>query len=64
SPKAQSVNPAVIGLARQLGYRVVADGIEPHDTFQLLQAWGCHEGQGYLIAQPMLPEQLEDWMRR
>ncbi|WP_432214269.1 hypothetical protein, partial [Pseudomonas aeruginosa] len=26
--------------------------------------WGCHEGQGYLIAQPMLPEQLEDWLRR
>ncbi len=64
SPKAQSVTQAVIGLASQLGYRVVAEGIETHDTFHLLQAWGCHEGQGYLIAQPMLPEQLEDWLRR
>ena len=63
SPKAQSVTQAVIGLASQLGYRVVAEGIGP-DTFHLLQAWGCHEGQGYLIAQPMLPEQLEDWLRR
>ncbi|MGV8403461.1 EAL domain-containing protein, partial [Pseudomonas aeruginosa] len=48
SPKAQSVTQAVIGLASQLGYRVVAEGIETHDTFHLLQAWGCHEGQGYL----------------
>lgn len=64
SSKAQSVTQAVIGLASQLGYRVVAEGIETHDTFHLLQAWGCHEGQGYLIAQPMLPEQLEDWLRR
>ncbi len=45
SPKAQSVTQAVIGLASQLGYRVVAEGIETHDTFHLLQAWGCHEGQ-------------------
>ncbi len=64
SPKAAGVTQAVIGLASQLGYRVVAEGIETHDTFHLLQAWGCHEGQGYLIAQPMLPEQLEDWLRR
>ena len=34
SPKAQSVSQAVIGLASQLGYRVVAEGIETHDTIE------------------------------
>ena len=46
SPKAQSITQAVIGLASQLGYRVVAEGIETRRTFHLLQAWeGCHEAR-------------------
>lgn len=64
SPKAQSVTQAVIGLASQLGYRVIAEGIETPETLHLLQAWGCREGQGYLIARPMLADQLEDWLQR
>ncbi|GGC89398.1 sensor domain-containing phosphodiesterase [Halopseudomonas salina] len=53
---------AVIELASRLGYRVVAEGIEDAATLELLQSWGCHEGQGYHIARPMLPGMLRDWL--
>lgn len=53
---------AVIELASRLGYRVVAEGIENAGTLELLQGWGCHEGQGYHIARPMLPDMLIDWL--
>lgn len=55
---------AVIELASRLGYRVVAEGIEDAATLELLRSWGCHEGQGYHIARPMLPDMLADWLAR
>ncbi|MGH1451246.1 MAG: sensor domain-containing phosphodiesterase [Pseudomonadaceae bacterium] len=55
---------AVIELASRLGYRVVAEGIEDAATLELVQSWGCHAGQGYHIARPMLPDMLADWLAR
>ncbi|WP_345247618.1 sensor domain-containing phosphodiesterase [Pigmentiphaga soli] len=52
----------IIELAGQLGYRVVAEGIETAETLALLRQWGCDEGQGYLIARPMTAEALAQWM--
>ena len=53
---------AVIELASRLGYRVVAEGIEDAATLELLQSWGCHAGQGYHIARPMLADMLPVWL--
>ncbi|MEH6564344.1 MAG: GGDEF and EAL domain-containing protein [Halopseudomonas sp.] len=55
---------AIIELASRLNYLVVAEGIEDAPTLELLQGWGCHEGQGYHIARPMLPEMLASWLSR
>lgn len=51
----------VIGLAHDLGYRVVAEGIETETAFGLLKEWGCDEGQGYWIGKPMSAEALAAW---
>ncbi|MBB4822070.1 EAL domain-containing protein (putative c-di-GMP-specific phosphodiesterase class I)/GAF domain-containing protein [Pseudomonas alcaligenes] len=59
----QRVVGAVIQLARQLGYRVVAEGVETEELYRLMQWWGCDEVQGYYVARPMSPEQLEEWHR-
>src|SRR5262249_6638368 len=37
----------LIGMAKGLGYRTVAEGIETEAVYRLLSDWGCHEGQGY-----------------
>ena len=47
---------AVIKLARQLGYRTVAEGVETEAELSLLRLWGCDEAQGYHLARPMVAE--------
>lgn len=44
---------AVISLGHSLGKTVVAEGVENQAQFDFLSQQGCHEFQGYYIAQPM-----------
>lgn len=53
---------AIVDLARRLGYRVVAEGAETEDVYEILCQLGCHEVQGYLIARPMTVSALEHWV--
>ena len=47
-----TVVSAVLAMARALGLRVVAEGIETPEQRALLQAMGCQSGQGYLLGRP------------
>jgi diguanylate cyclase (GGDEF)-like protein/PAS domain S-box-containing protein len=46
---------AIINLAHNLGMRVVAEGIETRDQFELLRDQACDVGQGYLLGKPIAP---------
>ncbi|HEU0054262.1 MAG TPA: EAL domain-containing protein, partial [Longimicrobium sp.] len=46
---------AIVALARNLGVRVVAEGVETPEQLAALRALGCDYGQGYLFSRP-LPE--------
>ena len=48
-----SIVSAVTTMARQLGLRVVAEGIEKEEQLGLLRALGCEYGQGYLFSRPI-----------
>lgn len=63
SERDQTLVRSVIDMAHDLGYRVVAEGIETEGAYRLLKEWGCDEGQGYLIARPMPASELEAWLR-
>jgi diguanylate cyclase (GGDEF)-like protein/PAS domain S-box-containing protein len=52
-PDDAAIVSAVIGLGRNLGLKVVAEGIETPGQAQKLLAWGCDFGQGYLFSKPM-----------
>jgi EAL domain-containing protein (putative c-di-GMP-specific phosphodiesterase class I) len=56
---------AVIGLGASLGMRTTGEGIETQTQFDRLQAEGCDEGQGYLIARPgpaaTVPDAIARW---
>nr|WP_216667265.1 GGDEF domain-containing phosphodiesterase [Herbaspirillum rubrisubalbicans] len=58
----QVIVPSIIHLAHQLGFGVVAEGVECERTVRLLQHLGCDYAQGYAIARPMPAEELEEWM--
>ncbi len=54
----QAMVRSTIGLAHELGYSVVAEGVETEAILQLLRQYGCHYAQGWHISRPLLPEQL------
>lgn len=54
----------VIELGRNLKLTVIAEGIEDNAQAQQLLQLGCHEGQGYLYAKPLLPQQFIDWVEQ
>jgi diguanylate cyclase (GGDEF)-like protein/PAS domain S-box-containing protein len=43
---------SVVSLARTLGMRVTAEGIETPEQLRVLRSLGCDEGQGYLFQRP------------
>ena len=55
---------ATIGLARELGINVIAEGVETVEQLELLKAWGCREAQGYYFAKPLAAEDLAPLLRR
>lgn len=52
----------VIPLGRQLGMKVLAEGIETEEQAARLRRLGCHEAQGYLYARPMRLPDLLGWL--
>ncbi len=51
--RARAIITSVIGLGRALDIMITAEGIETSDQLLLIQAAGCHFGQGYLFGRPM-----------
>ena len=49
----QRIVTAVLDLARQLGVRTIAEGIETELQAGLLEELGCRLGQGYLYSRPV-----------
>jgi diguanylate cyclase (GGDEF)-like protein len=55
---------SLVDLGRRLGLRVVAEGVETREAWDLLARWGCDEAQGHLLARPMPAGELVDWLSR
>ncbi len=53
----------IISLARSLGLRVVAEGVDAERQAEMLRLLKCDEMQGYLIGRPVPPDELEALLR-
>ena len=64
-PDNAAIVAAVIGLGRNLGMKVTAEGVETVEQAQHLAAMNCDYAQGYLYAKPMagvhVPSLLKTW---
>ena len=61
SEEARKIAGAVVQLARALNLKVVAEGVETDEQFQILRQLGCDELQGFLFAKPMSARALTLW---
>lgn len=61
--QAAVVTRTMIGMAKQLGYRVIAEGVESREHVEFLLQEGCHEVQGFLIGKPVAEHELEFVLR-
>ena len=63
-PRNTAVVRATIGLARELGLQVIAEGVETPEQFALLRDWGCREVQGYYFAKPLPEDEIAPLLRK
>jgi diguanylate cyclase (GGDEF)-like protein len=61
-PRAQAIVRSAIEVARALDLTVVAEGIEGEEVLHSLLGIGADVGQGYVIAYPLTPEQLDEYL--
>jgi len=59
---ARAMYNASLGLGRQLGMEVVAEGVEDLDDWDLVRATKCDLAQGYFIARPMPGTDFSGWV--
>ena len=53
---------AIVTLGRDLGLRVVAEGVETETQWKLFAGAGCHEFQGYLFARALPASSADAWL--
>ena len=64
TPQSTAVVTAIIALARSLGLRVVAEGVENLRQMEVLHRLGCGLMQGFLFSRPQPPEIIEAWLQQ
>ena len=64
TPQSSAVVTAIIALARSLGLRVVAEGVENLRQMEVLHRLGCGIMQGFLFSRPQPPEDIETWLQQ
>ena len=58
-----AIASTIISIGRQLGHRVIAEGVETLEQLDFLRRSGCDEVQGYLYAAPLPAARFEQGLR-
>ena len=64
TPQSSAVVSAIIALARSLGLRVIAEGVENLRQMEVLHRLGCVLMQGFLFSKALPPDDLETWLQQ
>jgi diguanylate cyclase (GGDEF)-like protein/PAS domain S-box-containing protein len=54
---------AIIAMAHQLSFEVIAEGVETDDQLTFLRTHRCDQVQGYLASPPLTAERFVTWLR-
>ena len=64
TPQSSAVVSAIIALARSLGLRVIAEGVENLRQMDVLHRLGCGVMQGFHFSKALPPDDLESWLKQ
>jgi EAL domain-containing protein (putative c-di-GMP-specific phosphodiesterase class I) len=64
TPQSSAVVTAIIALARSLGLRVIAEGVETLRQMEVLHRLGCGVMQGFLFSRAVPPDDLQLWLEQ
>lgn len=59
----RAICDASLGMAKQLGMKTVAEGVEDREDWEYLRVTSCDMAQGYFIARPMPADDLPAWIQ-
>ncbi|NLV23745.1 MAG: EAL domain-containing protein [Deltaproteobacteria bacterium] len=57
-PRAAAIVQSIIAIARNLGIKSVAEGVETGEQLEFLARHGCDEFQGFLFSKPISPKEI------
>ncbi|GGD58165.1 EAL domain-containing protein [Lacimicrobium alkaliphilum] len=60
--ESRAVIRSMVELSRNIGMKVVAEGIEEQSSWEFLRELGCDMVQGFLISRPLPAEQVFSWL--
>lgn len=59
-----SIVRTIINLGKNLGLKVIAEGVETKEQLELLAKWGCDEYQGYYFSKPVNALEFEKLFKK
>jgi diguanylate cyclase (GGDEF)-like protein len=59
-----AIAAAIINMGKTLGLDVVAEGVEDFDQIQFLQRRDCERVQGFLLSEPLTPQEARAFLAR
>lgn len=60
--ESEAILKSSIELAKSLGLKVVAEGIENQEDWNMAALFGCHYAQGYFLHRPMDAQKFLEWL--
>ena len=59
-PKDKMIVKAILSIAKNLGFKTIAEGIETKGQLDLLKSMGCSLGQGFYLKRPMIADKISE----
>jgi EAL domain-containing protein (putative c-di-GMP-specific phosphodiesterase class I) len=63
NPDDAAITTAIIGMAKSLNLKVIAEGVEDEAQMSFLRAHQCDEIQGYYFSKPLAVDKVADKLR-
>jgi EAL domain-containing protein (putative c-di-GMP-specific phosphodiesterase class I) len=62
-PKDAAIVRSVVSLGRELGFEVLAEGVETREQLNMLRSIGCAQAQGFLLGRPGSAQEIRSLLR-